>query len=197
MGLSNCDAAQVEAAAAVAQRCGQTLCANQVLFSLLDWNSAGLKRTLHACRAHGLRIVAYGVLGQGLLTDGLTRDRYPHIRAARMLGGLSYDALLPLRAAIAAAAHAHNKTMAQVCLRWAQQHGALALVGVRTAAQLRDALGSLGWALTDAEMAQLDAHALSVSTLDKPHWKRLLFVFFISLLLLAYMLTRCIRPRRP
>ena len=103
---------------------------------------------------------------------------------------------LVLLACIASVAHAHGKTMAQVCLRWAQQHGALALVGVRTAAQLTDALGSLGWTLTDAQIQQLDAVALTVSTLDKPHWRRLLFVFFISLLLLAYVLTRGVHARR-
>jgi membrane protein implicated in regulation of membrane protease activity len=47
------------------------------------------------------------------------------------------------------------------------------------------------------QVARLDEQALDVSTLDKPRWRRTFFVIAISLLLLAYLLTRWVRYRTP
>lgn len=162
VGLSNCSADDVIAAVAVAKSMGQRIAANQVLYSLLDYNSNALQRMLRVCQEHQITIVAYSVLGQGLLADSLTPERYGSIRATKMLRGLSYDRLTPLRACIKSVADAHGKTMSQVCLRWAQQHGAVPLCGVRSVRQMEDALGSLGWELSSSEMKQLDEHALDI-----------------------------------
>jgi aryl-alcohol dehydrogenase-like predicted oxidoreductase len=132
------------------------------------------------------------VLGQGLLTDNLTREKFPTIRVSKMMKGLTYERLSPLRDEIAKIAATHNKTMAQVCLNWAICKGTIPLVGIRTSSQAKDSFGCLGWTLTPDEVASLDCHALDHSTLEKPQWKRLIFVFLISFLLFLYMMTRWI-----
>lgn len=183
----------------VARDCGQTIAANQVLFSLLDFNSPELQRMIRVCRANGITVIAYSVLGQGLLTESLSREKYGSIRATKMLRGLTYDRLTPLRECIQQIAESHGKTMSQVCLRWAQQHGTIPLVGVRSVSQMQDAVGSVSgdWELTKEEMETLDRNALDISTLEKPLWKRYLFVVLISLLLFTYMITRWLRAPQP
>ncbi len=93
-----------------------------------------------------IRIIAYSPIGQGLLTEGLTEDKFNGIRLGRMLG-LSWGSpgpLWALRECIADTAKAHGRTMAQVCLNWTICHGAIPLVGTRSLRQAEDSLGALG-----------------------------------------------------
>jgi aryl-alcohol dehydrogenase-like predicted oxidoreductase len=52
-----------------------------------------------------------------------------------------------------------GKTVAQIALRWLLQRPTVAsvIVGARSAAQLRENLGAVGWQLTGDQMARLDA----------------------------------------
>lgn len=193
VGVSNCDAAQVRRAAAVARARGRALAANQIHFSLLSYNSAALRETKRACDELGVRIMAYGTLGQGLLADGLTRERVGAIRMTRM-ARTSYDELAPLRARVHASAQAHGVSMAAVCINWAVSRGAVPLVGCKSAQHVHSAASALGWSLGEAELKELDALALDRSTLDKPVWKRGIFVVLLSLLVSAYKLERWLRP---
>ncbi len=114
-----------------------------------------------------------------------------------MLRGLSFDRLSPLRKVISDIAREHTTTMAAVCINWTIRHGCIALVGMRTLAQAKEAVAAMeDFRLTDEQLLRLDNAALDISTLEKPKWKRLLFVFLISLLLIMYMLTRCISYRK-
>lgn len=126
---------------------------------------------------------------QGLLTKDLTPEKFDTIRVAKMAGVTMAD-LEPLRAKVAALASKHGRTMAQVCLNWAICHGAVPLVGCRSVAQARDSVGCLDWRLGGGEVAELDAAALSLSTLAKPKRRRAMFVVFISLLVLSYKISR-------
>lgn len=151
---------------------------------------------LEVCNRHSIVIVAFNVLGQGLLTDSCNRERFPQIRASRMLR-LSWDRITPLRDALRDAAERHKRTMAQVAIRWTIQKGALPLIGMRNVQHVHDAAGAMGWELDANEMQRLDSVALDCSTLEKPRWKRFLFVFLISLLLFAYWITRWLPRGRP
>ena len=48
-------------------------------------------------------------------------------------------------------------TPAQVSLNWLLCKGALPIPGAKTAAQVADLAGALGWRLGDGEVAELDA----------------------------------------
>jgi aryl-alcohol dehydrogenase-like predicted oxidoreductase len=180
---------QVRRACREAERHGQHIACNQIMFNLLCYGSPALQETEAVCRELGVAIIAYSPIGQGLLTRDLTQAKFDSIRVAKM-AGISMNDLQPLRREVAGLADRHGKTMAQVCLNWAICHGAVPLVGCRSVEQARDSMGALGWRLAPEEVAGLDAVALSTSTLAKPRWRRGVFVVFISLLMLSYKASR-------
>jgi aryl-alcohol dehydrogenase-like predicted oxidoreductase len=194
LGVSNFDAAQVRSAAAVARQERIPLVANQLMFSLLVYRSEALQQTVKTCRDLGLTVVGYGDLGQGLLTDGLTPERFASNRLARRVG-LTMEQLAPLREAIHACAVRHRKTMSQVCLQWAISKGVVPLVGTRSLEQLEHSLGALDFTLDADETARLDAAALDYSTFNRPFGRRLVFLVFISLLMLAFKWSRAFSPQ--
>jgi aryl-alcohol dehydrogenase-like predicted oxidoreductase len=191
IGISNCKASQVERAHAEACKHGKRIVANQILFNLLDYNSEELRITDDTCRKLGIRIVAYSPIGQGLLTENLTEEKFKGIRLGTMMGIKWNDSnkLFALRNKISEIAMDEGKTMAQVCLNWTICHNAIPLVGTRSKAQASNSVGCLGWRLTESQVADLDRHALARSTLGKPRWRRLIFVVAISMLVLTYRLT--------
>ena len=72
LGLTNCDAVHLD----MAVRSGVPIVSNQVCFSLLDRRAAGAMTEV--CRAHGIRLLAYGTLAGGFLSDRwLGRDEPP------------------------------------------------------------------------------------------------------------------------
>lgn len=81
---------------------------------------------------HGIRIEAWGPLGQG-----------------------KYD--LFGATPVAAAAEAHDKTPAQVVLRWHIQHGNIVFPKSVRRARLEENLDIFDFSLTDAEVAAIDA----------------------------------------
>jgi aryl-alcohol dehydrogenase-like predicted oxidoreductase len=186
IGLSNFNADQVERAARAAAARGRSIAANQIMFSLLDYSSPRLQATVDTCRKHGITVVAYSPIGQGLLTDGLTPEKLSTIRAARMTR-VKFDDLTPIRTALAEIAAAHGKTMAQVCLQWVIAHGAVPLVGCRSVQQARDSLGGAsGWSLATSDVARLDGLALARSTLEGSRFKRGFFATLFGFVILVY-----------
>ena len=53
----------------------------------------------------------------------------------------------------------YGKSIAQLALRWATSHPAVstALVGCRTVAEVEDNAGAVGWTISDADLAEIDA----------------------------------------
>ncbi|MFB6285700.1 MAG: aldo/keto reductase, partial [Candidatus Bipolaricaulia bacterium] len=191
LGVSNFDAEQVHTAWAVAQKEGIPLAANQLMVSLLVYDSTELQETMAACHELGIAVVGYGALGQGLLTATLTPERLAASRIARRLD-LSAEDLDPLREAIRAAADQHDKSMAQVCLQWVRSKGVIPLVGTRTVEQLEDTLGALEFSLLPDEIARLDDAAFGGSTLERPLGQRARFLVFLSGLIPGVKLARAV-----
>ena len=184
LGLSNCNADEVRRAHRAGAQHGVPVIVNQVMYNLLDYNSAELREMEKACNDLGITIIAYSPIGQGLLTDGLTPLKFERNRPARMTG-LTWDSLSQLRACIADIASQRGKTMAQVALNWCISHGTVPLVGCRSLAQARDSLGALGWSLSPDEAAALDRNALRRSTLESPRWRRAVFVGLAGAVMVA------------
>jgi len=63
-----------------------------------------------------------------------------------------------------------GKTVPQVALNWLLQRPSVAsvIIGARDETQLRDNLGAVGWNLTAAQVAKLDA--ASATTPIYPYW---------------------------
>jgi aryl-alcohol dehydrogenase-like predicted oxidoreductase len=121
--------------------------------------------------------VVWSPLGWGRLTGKIRRGA-PLPEVSRLQskvaadGGPQVDAEYVYRVvdALDSVAQATGKSVPQVALNWLLQRPTVAtvIIGARNEAQLRDNLGATGWALTPAQVAQLDA--ASAVTLPYPYW---------------------------
>jgi aryl-alcohol dehydrogenase-like predicted oxidoreductase len=68
-----------------------------------------------------------------------------------------------------------GKSIPQVALNWLLGRPSVStiIIGARTEAQLRQNLGAVGWSLTAAQVATLDA--ASATTLAYPYWHQRTF----------------------
>ncbi|KAL3786738.1 hypothetical protein HJC23_005301 [Cyclotella cryptica] len=188
LGLSNCSAEEVRRAVLAGKKYGVDVIVNQVHFSLLDYSSAALREMQTTCNEYGVSIIAYNALGQGLLTDALTQEKFADNKPAKMLH-IQWSDLIPLRLALRKIADTHSEkinrrvSMAQVSINWCRAHKTIPLVGCRSQEQATDTLSSLDWELSSQEVEELDALALSRCTLDSPKWRRKLFVVLAGVIM--------------
>lgn len=175
LGLSNANGDQVRRAVQAGKQYGIQVVCNQVHFSLLDYKSSSLQEMQKVCDELNVTIVGFSPIGQGLLTENLTKEKMASNKPAKMLR-LKKDDIAELRAVIEDTAAKYEKSMAQVCLNWCIQHGVVPLVGCRSTQQAKDSIGCLGWSLKDEDVKKLDAVALDKSTLESPGWRRAFFV---------------------
>jgi len=175
MGLSNCNADQVRRAVAAGRKYGVDIVVNQVHFSLLDYQSENLQSMQATCQELNVAIVGFSVIGQGLLTDGLSKETYSSNRPAKMLR-LKFEDLQPLRTKIKNISRYYHKNMAQVAINWCICHGVVPLLGCRSSKQAKDSIGALGWKMKEEHVKELDEVALGRSTLDSPPLRRMFFV---------------------
>ena len=118
---------------------GCEILTNQVSFSLLDRRAAGAMTAF--CQAHGIRLLAYGTLGGGFLSERWLGQAAPadiadwskqkYRRFVDAIGG--WDVLQALLAALARIADKHGVSIANVATRWVLEQPAVAaiIVGVR------------------------------------------------------------------
>lgn len=121
--------------------------------------------------------IIWSPLGWGRLTGKLRRGR-PLPEASRLNSKLVVDAgppvpdehLYTVVDALDAVAAETGKTVPQVALNWLLQRPSVAsvIIGARNEEQLRQNLGAVGWSLTPAQVAKLDA--ASAVTLAYPYW---------------------------
>ncbi|MEL6645659.1 MAG: aldo/keto reductase [Pseudomonadota bacterium] len=153
IGLTNVDAAHLHLALAD----GIPVLTNQVAFSLLDRRAAGpLSRV---CAARGVRLLAYGTLAGGFLSERWLGKPEPaeitdwskmkYKRFIDAAGG--WEAYQGVLAAAAEVARRHGVSVANVATRWVLEHPAVAgvIIGAR-----------LGQAEHRADTAQLFAFSL-------------------------------------
>lgn len=154
VGVSNCDLSRTRRAHAHLQRGGVQLATNQVEFSLLTrWpERTGL---LDACRALGVRVIAYSPLAQGILSGKYGPGRLPAGGRGRRYAR-AIERAQPLLSVLREVAAGRDRTPAQVALNWVICKGAIPIPGAKTASQAEANAGALGWRLTEDEVARLD-----------------------------------------
>jgi aryl-alcohol dehydrogenase-like predicted oxidoreductase len=156
-GVSNYNADQTRRAFDVLAQRGVPLASNQVKYSLLD-RHIECDGTMQTCRELGVTVIAYSPIEMGLLTGKYTAQHPP--RGAR---GFRYhrqylDRIQPVIALLREIGAAHGgKTPAQVALNWTICKGTVPIPGAKNARQAEENIGALGWRLTEAEVAALDA----------------------------------------
>lgn len=137
---------------------GLRLATNQIEFSLLRRSpeSSGL---IAACRELGVVPLAYSPIGQGRLTGKYSAANPPPGKRRFSAHPMQrVDAVVAVLRRIGAAHDGH--TPSQVALNWLIAKGAVPIPGAKNRRQAEENAGALGWSLTDAELAALDAASL-------------------------------------
>lgn len=161
VGLSNHPAWSLARAATLAEQDGTGLAAAEMEYSLLQ---RGVEReVVPACAALGVGLLAWSPLGRGVLTAKYRRSIPADSRAASPHLRGFVETYLTEEAhgvveAVATAADGLGRTPLEVALAWTRDAPgvASAIVGARTAAQLRGSLAAVDLALPDPIRTALD-----------------------------------------
>ncbi len=153
VGVSNYSISEMGAIHGQLAARGIPLASNQIEYSLLRRRpeTTGL---IEACRRLGAVPLAYSPIGQGRLTGKYDASNPPPGR--REFSAHPMEVVDRVVAELRRIGEAHDRTPAQVALRWLIQKGSVPIPGAKNADQARANAGALGWELTDDEVAQLD-----------------------------------------
>lgn len=164
VGVSNYSAEQLREAHRVLARRGVPLAVNQVRYSLIT-REIETNGVLAAARELGVTILAYSPLAQGLLTGKYTMINSP-------TGARSFDKrfqtaglikLQPVLDKLNELGEKYSKTPAQVALNWLIcQPGVIPIPGIKTAAQVDQNAGAIGWELSETDAIELHQKALLI-----------------------------------
>ncbi|WP_026082390.1 aldo/keto reductase [Mastigocladopsis repens] len=159
VGVSNYSAQQMREAHQILAARGVPLAVNQVRYSLLT-RQIETNGILKTARELGVTILAYSPLAQGLLTGKYTPDSANTPKDARRINPqFSKEGLQkiePVISLLRQLGDKHGRTPAQVALRWLIDQGnVIPIAGAKTAEQVRQNAGALGWRLGDDEIKQL------------------------------------------
>jgi len=167
LGICNVTGEQLAAAQAIARF--ETV---QLPFSLLD--TTHLPVVDEAFERHGMTMLAYNVLGQGLLAGRYNSGsafRGTDLRArSESFQGEALATALKRVALVRRVAEACGRSPAQVALRWVVERlpGAVALAGAKRPGQVEENVGAMGWQLPPEARHALDelAHSFGDGTLE-------------------------------
>ena len=174
IGLTNFDTAHLRLLA----RHGIPIATNQVCFSLLDRRAA--QEMSAFCLESGIRLLAYGTLGGGLLSERwLGRpepgagdiDDWSKMKYKRFIDAIGgWSVLQTLLRALERVARRHRVSIPNVATRWVLEHEAVAavIIGARLGEREHrtDNLALFSFALDDVDRAGIDA-ALAAATMLK------------------------------
>jgi aryl-alcohol dehydrogenase-like predicted oxidoreductase len=157
IGVSNYSAAQLREAHRFLARRGVPLAVNQMRYSLIT-REIETNGVLAAARDLDVTILAYSPLAQGLLTGKYTASNPP--TGARSLDrrfqASGLQKIQPVVDRLQELGDKYSKTPAQVALNWLMcQPGVIPIPGIKTATQVEQNAGALGWELSADEVMAL------------------------------------------
>jgi aryl-alcohol dehydrogenase-like predicted oxidoreductase len=126
---------------------------------------------LDTCRELGVVPLAYSPIGQGRLTGKYTAANPPP--ASRSFSNHPMEQVDRIVSVVRGIGEAHGgRTPSQVALAWCIAKGAVPIPGAKNRRQAEENAGALGWALTGADVAALDAVALfGIRGLQQRFWQ--------------------------
>lgn len=161
VGVSNYSAAQMREAHKLLAAQNVPLAANQVSYSLLD-RKIERNGILDTARELDVLILAYSPLAQGLLTGKYTVDT----PRAAITGARQFDPrfsrrglekIAPVVQLLQEIGATYDRTPAQVALNWLIAQGnVIPIPGAKTAAQVQQNAGALGWLMDDQARTRID-----------------------------------------
>jgi aryl-alcohol dehydrogenase-like predicted oxidoreductase/enamine deaminase RidA (YjgF/YER057c/UK114 family) len=165
LGLTNVDTDHL----ALVLDTGVPVVSNQICFSLLDRRAR--ERMLPLCRERGVKVLAFGTLAGGLLTERWlhrpapapdelsTWSQMKYARFVQVAGG--WERFQRLLHAVQEVSRRHDVSMANVATRWVLDHAGVAgiIVGARLGRRehIGDTLRMLRLSLDDDDRARLAA----------------------------------------
>lgn len=169
IGVSNYSAKDMGLAHRILAKRGIPLAVNQVRYSLLtrQIENNGIFDT---ARELGVTILAYSPLAQGLLTgkynasntnaSNTNASNTNNLTGARKVDPrFSQEGLKkiePVISLLKEIGDKYERSPAQVSLNWLIAKGVIPIAGAKTAEQVRQNTGALGWKLSDDEISKLD-----------------------------------------
>ena len=176
VGVSNFSAGRMAKAGAALEAEGLPLASNQVRINLLD-RSIESNGVLDMARQHGVTLIAYSPLAQGVLT-GRYHDDPSRVKALRWgrrsrlspsSRHLTPDGLkrsAPLIEELRDVAAAHQATPAQVALAWLVTYygdTVVAIPGASRPEHATEAAGAMDLRLSEAELQRIDRLSAAVA----------------------------------
>ncbi len=161
VGVSNYNAQQLREAHRLLEARGVPLAVNQVRYSLLT-REIETNGVLATARELGVTILAYSPLAQGLLTGRYTPDKPPTGSRSwdRRFSAEGLAKIAPTIDILTAIAQELDRTPAQVALNWLMaQPDVVPIPGVKTAAQVVQNIGALGWQLSPEQIDRLSVNS--------------------------------------
>ncbi len=157
IGVSNYSAKQMREAHQILAERGIPLAVNQVKYSLLS-RQIEVNGILSTAQELGITILAYSPLAQGLLTGKYTPVNPP--TGARKLspefGREGLRKIAPVLSRLKRIADQYEKKPSQVALNWLIAQGVIPIPGAKTAKQVLDNAGALGWSLKPEDVQDLE-----------------------------------------
>jgi aryl-alcohol dehydrogenase-like predicted oxidoreductase len=160
VGVSNYTADQMREAHQILARRGVPLAVNQVRYSLLT-RQVESKNIVDTARELGVTLLAYSPLAQGLLTGKYGGNSGETPTGARKVDPRfskeNLQKIEPVISTLRRIAENHGRTPVQVALNWLICQGnVIPIAGAKTAEQVVQNAGALGWRLSNDEVAELD-----------------------------------------
>jgi aryl-alcohol dehydrogenase-like predicted oxidoreductase len=162
VGVSNYNLEQMKRAYNALAKRGVRLASNQVKYNLLhrEPETNGL---LDLCRELDIALIAYGPIGEGMLTNKYNPKNPPMGPRRRKYDHEFLSSVQPLFKLMQEIGEAHgNKSPAQVALNWVIAKGAIPIPGAKTGLQAEENIGAMGWTLAEEEVSALDKASLKV-----------------------------------
>jgi aryl-alcohol dehydrogenase-like predicted oxidoreductase len=155
VGVSNYSRSQMLRAQDALGKHGIPLTSNQVQYSLVR-RKMEFNGVLDECKKSNIKLIAFSPLGMGMLSGKYTPQNPPKgPRRIFYFNQLGRIQVLVKRLKEIGETHG-GKTCNQVALNWLLRKGVLPIPGAKSAEQVKENLGSIGWRLTGAEMTELD-----------------------------------------
>jgi aryl-alcohol dehydrogenase-like predicted oxidoreductase len=160
ISLSECSAESLRRGSAV-----HPLASLQMEYSLFS-RDAEQQGQIGACRQLGMAMMAYGVVGRGMLSATVPQLQQMTAEDIRMrlprFQNENVTANIQLRASLEALAHKTNATLAQLAIAWTIAQGAFAgtfivpIPGAKSRRHLEENVGAAAIALTAEDLAEID-----------------------------------------
>jgi myo-inositol catabolism protein IolS len=124
--------------------------------------------TLPYCRLHGIGVMPYSGLAQGLLTGTLSRDTVfvegDQRRTTVLFQPGPYEHALDAVEALRPIAAGYGKTVPQLAIQWLTSRPGVSspLLGARSVREMEENAGGVGWTIADDDIAAIDRLTLPV-----------------------------------